>query len=298
MKSLSRFLSLSLLLTAPLAAITTITWTGDVADGNNNTGRAAADDLDDAWRVAASLASGAPSSAFETPDIFQSAVPTGSGVLTTTSSAFSTGLTLTISLHNTASGDTDQGTLHTSRSAKLNPSSGSLQDSAPIPSNILSHIGITEGSGSSSPPLNAFLIDFSQPVKNFGIFIGDLESRSSATLGEVRLFNSAGTMVGQQNLVYSGVVNGSSAYTETDDTGSTGSNNTLNRWGDDQTSFVGFSGTSNVASMLLVVGDDDFGDSGSSEHLSIIGATIVPEPGVTSLFLLTILPLLARRRRS
>lgn len=166
-----------------------------------------------------------------------------------------------------------------------------MQDFAPVPARFAGQNYANEsqnGFGDQNNYRNGLLFTFSQAVQAFGVWLGDLETRTDGfgTPAILRLYNSEDELIseeiippnywgtdGDQNQSVCGTAN-----TTTDLINKVGC-------GHNTTRFVGFSSASNsvlnlVKRMLIIVGDDDnFADqpednNGNTEHISFIGPTL------------------------
>ncbi|MBV6626028.1 MAG: hypothetical protein KI793_24365 [Rivularia sp. (in: Bacteria)] len=119
---------------------------------------------------------------------------------------------------------------------------------------------------------------FDSPVKSFGAWFGDLETRTQdGTPAFLRLLDASGNRIGkdiaiQPNQISDGnstqAVNQSQCGNSGNDTGC----------GNESTRWVGFidnNAIPRVKQVLVIVGDDDINDNGDTEILSFIGANIV-----------------------
>jgi hypothetical protein len=158
----------------------------------------------------------------------------------------------------------------------------SLQQGSPRPavlaSGVYSYSEVLGGLSASTGFRNALLFEFSSPLRAFGAWFGDVESRAAApqdTRALVRLFDSSGNRIGNDFII----------------------EETAAPYGDRRTRWIGFvSNSANVKSMLVIVGDDDAftpfapfyqeksedflvtNGAGFSEHLSFVGATALFSP--------------------
>ena len=158
-----------------------------------------------------------------------------------------------------------------------------LQGNSPCPAmlrNNPDYAGYTENIGETSSP-NGLLFTFSQPVRAFGAWFADIETAVTGTLAFVRLFDETGTQIGNDMVI---------TPTDTTCENAPGGTATARCFGNTSTRWIGFhvlpTSTTRVKSMLIVVGDDDPGGSGGSEHLGFIGMTVAyTEPGPTAVSL-------------
>ena len=137
----------------------------------------------------------------------------------------------------------------------------------------------------SGNQLDAALLEFSEPIGAFGLWVGDLETRLPSSAGDdgvlaiVKLFDETGAVIASTPITPDEAIpddslcGGSTARSD-----STGC-------GNQSTRFIGFSEPAqNVASMLIVVGDDDSCNqtrscNGITEFLSWIGPMVaLPQP--------------------
>lgn len=144
-----------------------------------------------------------------------------------------------------------------------------LQDSAPMPSSLIStgnNQRFTEVTGDFGSR-NGLLFTFSQPVTQFGIFVGDVESNPNTTPAELVLFH------GDVELRRDSLPTRSSAIEQSNSPADCG---TYPGCGNRGTLWLEFFGAP-VTDMLLIVGDDNssgFFGFGGTEHLSFVGATM------------------------
>lgn len=165
-----------------------------------------------------------------------------------------------------------------------------MQDFAPVPNQFAGQYYANEsqnGFGDQNNFRNGLLFTFSEPLQAFGVWLGDLETRTDGhgTPALLRIFNSNDEFILERvippnNWITSG---------DQDQTGCGTANTTtdlINKMGcgHNTTRFVGFSSGSDsilslVKRMLIIVGDDDnFPDqpednNGNTEHISFIGPT-------------------------
>ena len=164
-----------------------------------------------------------------------------------------------------------------------------LQDLAPIPARFKDQHFINEQKAGGRTSRNAILFNFSEPLQAFGVFLGDVETRTDGfgTPAVIRLFDAAGAFLSEEQLQpnhpnTSGNLDQSSCSTP--NSGSAWVN--ITGCGHNTTRYVGFISPLNLISkMLIIVGDDDnYGgtsDDGNTEHLSFIGPTVAffsPKP--------------------
>lgn len=249
--------------------------------GNNATTRGFVDDLDNAWRTAAGLLltgtvepwfGAAQALSNHEPDLFTYEID-GRDV--------SVGVAL---VNMDGAGDCD-GTVNGGASPELDDDTV-LQDNAPRPA-ILYDDGIgtanghpamwSETVGSSSSP-NGVLFTFSEPVKAFGAWFGDVETRTDGqgAPAYLRLLDVTGDRIGADIAIEPTTLRESSGTTLVNQadcgTGATdrGCGNQSTRW----IGFVDNFAVPRVKQVLVVVGDDDSTGDGGAEHISFIGANI------------------------
>jgi LPXTG-motif cell wall-anchored protein len=164
-----------------------------------------------------------------------------------------------------------------------------LQDLAPIPARFKDQHFINEQKAGGRTSRNAILFNFSEPLQAFGVFLGDVETRTDGfgTPAVIRLFDASGAFLSEEQLQpnhpnTSGDLDQSGCSTP--NSGSAWVN--ITGCGHNTTRYVGFISPLNLISkMLIIVGDDDnYGgtsDDGNTEHLSFIGPTVAffsPKP--------------------
>ncbi|NJR18697.1 MAG: hypothetical protein HC785_25290 [Calothrix sp. CSU_2_0] len=122
---------------------------------------------------------------------------------------------------------------------------------------------------------------FDQPVKSFGAWFGDLETRTqNGTPAILRLLDESGNRIGKDipiepTNIYDGtppepqVIDQSQCGTSASDVGC---GNSATRW----VGFVDSNSTPRIKQVLVIVGDDDLNDNGDTEIMSFIGANILP----------------------
>ncbi|MBE9066388.1 DUF11 domain-containing protein [Leptolyngbya cf. ectocarpi LEGE 11479] len=174
--------------------------------------------------------------------------------------------------------------------------SSSLQSSAPRPASLYDSAdqplfwNDARGGASNDNQRNAILFSFAQPVQSFGLWVGDMETRTdgSGTPAILRLLDAAGNRIGQDieiesTTLYDGnapdpeIVNQSLCGGTTNNEPGCGNQST--RW----VSFVDSSSVPRVQQVVLIVGDDDSAtgnNDGDSEHISFIGANLANPPQV------------------
>jgi uncharacterized repeat protein (TIGR01451 family) len=241
--------------------------------GNNSSSRNQLDTLDDSWRTAAGL----PNNGIVTPWLGYD-----SRVLSNNEPAlFSTnGTAVDVALVNIQKDAPCSGNVHTSGTPDLLLSE-TMQETSPRPASLYSNSGHpafwNESSGANDST-NAVRFTFDQPVSAFGAWFGDLETRTdgNARPAYLRLLDSSGNRIGadiaiEPTTLFSG---GSSS---TVDQNQCGDPNDL-ACGNRSTRWIGFiDSAARVKQVLVIVGDDDFGDTGVTERLSFIGLDIVDQ---------------------
>ena len=253
--------------------------------GNNPTTRAVVDTLDDAWRTAAGLSQ---TGAIE--PWFGAARPLGNSENNLfTYRLDGREIQVSVALVNMAPGSCS-GTVNGGVGPEISDDNV-LQDNAPRPVSLYDaalgtgsgHPGAwNETAGATGSP-NGVLLTFSEPVRAFGAWFGDVESRTdgSGAAAYLRLL-SGGQPVGSDIVIEPGQLidrNGTVPVNQA----ACGSNATDRGCGNQATRWIGFvdSAGPRVDQVLVVVGDDDFGGDGGTEHLSFTGANIVaPMPNL------------------
>ncbi len=262
------------------------------ASGCSNTSalRAATDQLDGPWRTA----TGAPA-------FVVGALPPAANPTPNPTSLSLGGVTIDVAKHDVSAADaasTAQGSWGTVDVA--NPSdptlrtSSTLQDCSPRPARLYDTGGqptlwnATGGDGSS---LDAVMFAFSSPVRAFGAWFGDIETRvdGEGQPAYIKLFDSTGAVISLSTITPQRAAPLATDPSGRSQCGGTQSSDAF-ACGNQATRFIGFnSTTSDVAAMLVVVGDDDScaeipsGCSGNSEHLSFIGPTLAIFPPTGSI---------------
>jgi uncharacterized repeat protein (TIGR01451 family) len=194
------------------------------------------------------------------------------------------------------------GEARTAGSAPAVSFSGALQSSSPRPASLYESVdqpgfwNETGGGASADGKRNAVRFTFDQPVKAFGAWFGDLETRTdgNGTPAILRLLDAAGNRIGADiaiapSTMYDAIAPDPETVNQTLCGGTTntepGCGNQSTRW----VSFVDNTAIPRVKHVLVIVGDDDStaGDNdGDSEHLSFIGANMVPATTSTANLLL------------
>lgn len=269
----------SLVLARPAAVTVTIT---DEVSGNNNAGRTAAAALNDQWITDTRNAG------FTCFYQLQSIFAGGFFTYTPGTQAEITGTIgpIAVSISNrdmtNFSDVNDVGQL--SGNVVVQSSLGkSLQDGAPMPDPDPAAPGGTRGwykvsdgsaweywneTSGDNNSRNAVLFTFSPPVPAFGAFFGDVETRTdgNGTPAELRYKLHGGSVVTQ------------TIPTSTTDQNTCGG--TTPGCGNNTTRWIGLRGDGGETFewVLVIVGDDDNGGTGNTEHISWVGATVALAP--------------------
>ncbi|MBU0654646.1 MAG: hypothetical protein KJ914_05865 [Gammaproteobacteria bacterium] len=246
-------------------------------EGGSVAARSEADTLDDAWRSAAGL----PTSGTQLPWLGTASATMGSSA----PALFKTyGVAVDVASVNI---QPSSPCLGSASSASTYLGTGStLQASAPRPASLYNSAAqpafwYDAGGDSQSP--NAVRFTFAEPVKSFGAWFGDLETRSdgNARPAWLRLLDSSGNQIGQDISIEPGDISSGAGATAVDQNlcGSTAPGtdsacgNTSTRW----VGFVDSTASARIKHVLVIVGDDDFGDDAGTELISFIGMDIVQE---------------------
>ena len=125
--------------------------------------------------------------------------------------------------------------------------------------------------GGDSTSRNAILFEFSSPVGAFGAWFADLETRTDGGVPAIlRLIDSEGDPIGEDQIIEPDP----SFFKTQSDCGGLSSSD-ITGCGNSTTRWIGFVDPfARVSKMVVIVGDDDAGDDGSSERMSFIGATL------------------------
>ncbi len=245
--------------------------------GGSTASRSEADTLDDSWRAAAGL----PSTGTVAPWLGY----TARSLNPAEPALFSTyGVAVDVTRINIETTSPCLGTAYTSGAALS--TSVTLQDTAPRPASLYDTAAQpafwTDSGGDSQTP-NAVRFTFANPVKSFGAWFGDLETRTdgNARPAYLRLLDASGNRIGHDIPV---------TPTDLYDGGSTTSVNqnlcgsvtpgTDTACGNQSTRWLGFvdsAASARIKHVVVIVGDDDFGDNAGTELISFIGMDIVQE---------------------
>ncbi|MEM6251357.1 MAG: hypothetical protein AAF821_00415 [Cyanobacteria bacterium P01_D01_bin.156] len=254
----------------------------DEVRGNNTTTRTIVDTLDDSWRTQVGLPqagtvipwfAAAQSLSNNEPNLF-------------TYTLDDQDISVGVALVNIDDDNNCTGSVHTGAAAELNDSD-TLQDNAPRPASLYDDtVGAANGHpamwnenvGATDSP-NGVMFTFAQPVRAFGAWFGDVETRTdgNGAAAYLRLLDVNGDRIGADiaiqptNLIESG---GTTAINQTNCGGTAtdiGCGNRSTRW----ISFVDTVATPRVKQAVLIVGDDDEGGDAGTEHISFIGANVL-----------------------
>ncbi|MBD2603221.1 hypothetical protein H6G81_01455 [Scytonema hofmannii FACHB-248] len=246
--------------------------------------RSLTDTLDDAWRTATGgLSSGTVTPWFGTANTLGSV-----SNFTYLDPATSSSVNATVELVQVnISGLTNcAGISNTTSSTPLLSTGAALQDISPRPTSLYNSANqpafwnqtIVSGNDNSR---FAARFTFDKPVKSFGAWFGDLETRTAnGTPAILRLLDASGNRIGndipiQPTNLYDGTPPDPEAVNQSQ-CGSSATNigcgNSSTRW----VSFVDNNSIPRISQVLVIVGDDDFNDNGDTEILSFIGANILP----------------------
>lgn len=165
--------------------------------------------------------------------------------------------------------------IHTSSGTVTYSPSNTIQGKSPNPYPDQSRLS----AGFSSPGLSAVQLDFSQsttPITDFGIYVGDLESRpKNGTVGRVLVYDISGVLINDQPIIYTGRVLNGIDYTVVEAIGlpSGASNNDSGDWGNDTTAFISITSSQLIGKVVFHVGDDDHtgSNNGASEQIGLVG---------------------------
>jgi uncharacterized repeat protein (TIGR01451 family) len=162
----------------------------------------------------------------------------------------------------------------------------SMQDSSPRPASLYNSANQpafwnqTIVSGNNNRRF-AVRFAFAQPVKSFGAWFGDLETRTiNGTPAILRLLDASSNRIGNDiaidpTTMYDGTPPDPEAVNQSQCGASPGTDvgcgNNSTRW----VGFVDSSAVPRVYQVLVIVGDDDFNDNGDTEIMSFIGANVI-----------------------
>jgi uncharacterized repeat protein (TIGR01451 family) len=233
--------------------------------GSSTTALTKVDDLDNPWRTAAGL----PQTGTIVPWFNTTSTP----------ASFTTnGVTTSVQLIDLNPVDSCTGTPATGSPSLA--TTVALQANAPRPAslnNAASQPFWNENTGNNASR-NAVLFTFARPVSSFGAWFGDLETRSTIANGTpaiLRLLDTAGNRIGKDISIDPTDISNGGAFTPLDQNTCGG----INGCGNNSTRWVGFVDNSSiprVSKVLVIVGGDNAGENGNLQHLSFIGADILP----------------------
>lgn len=239
------------------------------------------DTLDDTWRTAA----GGSSSGTVQPWFGTNSSPSRFTYFDPSISS-SVNATVQLVLVNITGITNCAGISNTSSSTPLLSNSNTLQDLSPRPASLYNLANQpafwnqTLVSGNDGRRF-AVRFTFEQPVKSFGAWFGDLETRTlNGTPAIVRLLDASGNRIGHDIAIQpTTLYDGNPPDPEVVDQAQCGSSATNSGCGNSSTRWVGFVDKNpipRVSQVLVIVGDDDLNDDGDTEILSFIGANIIP----------------------
>ena len=262
----------------PAAPAAVVQYISDEQGGTGLTARKAVDQQDDAWRTAATSAGAC---GFTQGTISAATLPT---VLTTGS-----GFTAQVSLRDMGDMSANStGTAAGTQGSAGSTTSTTMQDNAPKPQTLYTagEAYYKESSGSTSSR-NALLFTFAQPIRAFGAWLGDVETRTdgNGTTALLRLLDDSGVRIGDDIQIPTSTADQSLCGAPVNDS-YVGCGNRTTRW----IGFVADDATP-VKQMLVIVGDDDSqtgSNDGNTEHLSFIGATVALKNCPTAITLRTL----------
>ncbi|MBW4476493.1 MAG: hypothetical protein KME54_06375 [Tolypothrix brevis GSE-NOS-MK-07-07A] len=246
--------------------------------------RSITDTLDDAWRTA----TGGSSSGTVTPWFGTANTPgsVSNFIYLDPATSSSVNATVELVLVNISGLTNCGGISNTTSSTPVLSTSPALQDTSPRPSSLYNSANQpafwnqTIVSGNDNRRFAA-RFTFDKPVKSFGAWFGDLETRTAnGTPAILRLLDASGNRIGndipiQPTDLSDGTPPDPEAVDQTkcgSSANNIGCGNSSTRW----VSFVDNNSTPRVSQVLVIVGDDDFNDNGDTEILSFIGANILP----------------------
>jgi len=254
-----------------------VQYISDEQGGTSQTDREAVDQQDDAWRTAATSAGAC---GFTQGTISDATLPT---VLTTGS-----GFTAQVSLRDMGDMSANSTGTAAGTQGSAESTSPTMQDHAPKPQTLYTagEAYYKESSGSTSSR-NALLFTFAQPIRAFGAWLGDVETRTdgNGTTALLRLLDDSGVRIGDDIQIPTSTADQSLCGAPVKDS-YVGCGNRTTRW----IGFVADDATP-VKQMLVIVGDDDSqtdGNDGNTEHLSFIGATVALKNCPTAITLRTL----------
>lgn len=253
----------------------------DEAFGNNATGRTQAGTLDDGW--SSSFSDGVFS-----PDLFQG----GGGHSGTKTFTDANGATYQVDWLIGYVDDLGPGTpisstfISTTTGSVTYAQSNSIQGSAPNPFPAETRLS----TGHSAPGLNSVQLDFTSsitPITDFGIFVGDLESRANnGTVGRVLVFDLSGNLIKDEPVIYTGTVLNGTNYSVVEPLNApTGpANNDSGDWGNNTTTFISVSANQPIGKVVFQTGDDDHTrlNTGRTEQVGLVGFQLPESPTISA----------------
>ena len=178
-----------------------------------------------------------------------------------------------------------EGLTKTSSSTPQLGTSTTLQESSPRPASLYNTSNQPAFWNQTSTPQKdgrrfAVRFNFNTPVKSFGAWFGDLETRSEyATPAILRLLDASGNRIGKDITIEpTQLYDGSSSNPQIINQIQCGSSASDTGCGNKSTRWIGFIDNfpvPRVTQALVIVGDDDFEDNGDTEILSFIGANVI-----------------------
>jgi hypothetical protein len=247
-----------------------------VAAATLNNLRTFANGMDDTWRVAA----GGIANGTATPWFGRSSTPGSATSFIYKEPGSSTAISTTVTAlripFNTA--------IFCNGGTAYNSTAGlafgdSLQDGGPRPSSLFTsgnQPGFWENTSSAgTSSRSAVRFTFSQPVKSFGAWFSDLETRtvSGGVPAYLRLIDGNGDRIGQDiaitpQTIYDGVGTTQALTQSSCGSAVVGCGNKSTRW----IGFIDQVATARVKEVVVIVGDDDPTGNGTDELLSFTGA--------------------------
>lgn len=245
--------------------------------GTGLASRNEADTLDDTWRSAAGL----PTTGKLVPWLGT----TARSLAASEPALFSTyGVAVDVTRVNIQPASPCLGSEHTS-GASLS-TAATMQDLSPRPTSLYNTVTQpafwTDTGGDNQSP-NAVRFTFANPVKSFGAWFGDLETRTDgySRPAWLRLLDSSGNRIGGDIPVTpTDLSNGTSTAAVNQNLCGSTAPGTDTACGNQSSRWVGFvdsAASARIKHVVVIVGDDDFGDDAGTEQLSFIGMDIVQE---------------------
>lgn len=159
-----------------------------------------------------------------------------------------------------------KGTHFTNGNGTLNANPLTMQSNSPKPLAISGDLHYTEGTGNLSSR-NALLFSFSTPVSNFGMWVGDIETNPFGTNASLVLFYE------DAELARVPLLTSSTLAEQMDPITGCGSSPIYPGCGNHGTRWLSFA-DGPVTDLLLIVGDDELGGLGNTEHISFGGVSL------------------------